>query len=130
MPSTYARATFVLKGYPKLISTENAERYRWGNGCDGWHLVKTPELSVIQERVPPGKAEVRHYHRTSQQFFFVLSGRATLEVEGVTHTLLPQQGLHVEAGRAHQLSNRHEADLVFILTSCPPSHSDRIIPYE
>ena len=33
-------------------SLANAEHYVWGDGCDGWHLLKHPDLSVIQERVP------------------------------------------------------------------------------
>jgi len=34
-----------------VISTDNAEHYIWGDGCDGWHLVKTSTLSVIKERI-------------------------------------------------------------------------------
>jgi oxalate decarboxylase/phosphoglucose isomerase-like protein (cupin superfamily) len=36
-------------------------------------------LSVIEEQMPSGASEVRHYHRNAQQFFFILSGQATLE---------------------------------------------------
>jgi len=43
----------------KTISKLTAEHYLWGNGCDGWHLVKNPQLSVIQELTPAGTAEVR-----------------------------------------------------------------------
>lgn len=39
------------------IRLENAEHYLWGTHCEGWHLVRAPELSVIQERVPPGECE-------------------------------------------------------------------------
>ena len=35
------------------ISKKNSEHYAWGGVCDGWHLLKSPVLSVIQERVPP-----------------------------------------------------------------------------
>ncbi|PKF76460.1 cupin domain-containing protein, partial [Vibrio sp. vnigr-6D03] len=34
-----------------VISRENAEHYVWGERCDGWHLVKSTSLSVIQEKV-------------------------------------------------------------------------------
>ncbi|MFK8079438.1 MAG: cupin domain-containing protein [Granulosicoccus sp.] len=108
------------------ISTENAEHYQWGKRCDGWHLVKTSTLSVISERVPAGCKESRHFHQYSEQFFFVLSGVATLEVNGQTHFLESQQGLHIEAGLPHQLRNDQKDDLVFLVTSVPPSHGDRI----
>lgn len=108
------------------VSVENAEHYVWGDQCDGWHLVKSANLSVIQERVPSGCSEVRHRHEKSEQFFYVLSGVATLEVLGVSHTLMPNQGLHVPAGVPHQLRNESSEDLIFIVTSTPPSHGDRI----
>jgi hypothetical protein len=47
-------------------SATTAEHYAWGAGCDGWHLVRAPALSVIQERMPPGAAEVRHRHAVAQ----------------------------------------------------------------
>jgi mannose-6-phosphate isomerase-like protein (cupin superfamily) len=62
-----------------VVSQQNAEHYVWGGDCGGWHLLNSPGLSVIQERVPPGRREVRHYHQQAHQFFFVLSGRATLD---------------------------------------------------
>lgn len=109
-----------------MISKENAEHYIWGENCDGWHLVKSEHLSVIQERVPAGMSEVRHFHNHAQQFFFVLSGAATIEVAGKGHVILPQQGMHVPAGVPHQLKNQAEQDLEFIVTSTPPSHGDRV----
>lgn len=109
-----------------VISTHNAEHYLWGGQCHGWHLAKTEHLSVIKEFVPYGYSEVRHYHLRSEQFFYILSGIATMEVGGIVHRLEPGEGIHVPAGFAHQMSNEHELDLVFIVTSTPPSHGDRI----
>lgn len=109
-----------------IISTHNAEHYRWGQQCDGWHLVKTDRLSIIQEHVPAGGAEVRHHHEKANQFFFVLSGQATLEVDGKIHTLHAEEGLYVRAGVPHQLRNDSSTPLRFIVTSSPPSHGDRI----
>ncbi|MCE2595821.1 cupin domain-containing protein [Motilimonas cestriensis] len=109
-----------------MIDKASAEHYTWGGQCDGWHLVKSPNLSVIQERVPSGCVEVKHYHQKAEQFFFVLSGVATLEVAEQVFSLTPQQGLHVAAGVVHQLRNEAEQDLVFLVTSTPPSHGDRV----
>lgn len=109
-----------------MISKENADHYQWGNGCDGWHLVRSTSLSVIQELVPPDCSEVRHYHNESEQFFFILNGIATLEVNGVAHKLMPQEGFHIAAGVKHQLRNDHKENLSFIVTSTPPSHGDRV----
>jgi len=110
-----------------VVSTENAEHYTWGDGCDGWHLVKTPMLSVIKERVPCGRMEVRHYHKRAEQFFFVLEGNASIEIDGEVFELKKQDGIHVKAGVSHQLRNIQDHDLIFVVTSCPPSHGDRVM---
>ena len=49
-------------------STATALHYVWGENCDGWHLVRTPELAIIQERMPPGTSEARHFHHQARQF--------------------------------------------------------------
>ena len=110
----------------KHVSIENAAHYTWGEGCDGWHLVRSESLSVIRERVPPGRGEVRHLHTFAEQFFYVLSGEASLEADGCLYTLQPGEGLHLPAGVAHQLTNRAGVDLHFLVTSTPPSHGDRV----
>lgn len=107
------------------IQVANAEHYAWGSGCDGWHLLKHDDLSVIRERVPPGSAEVRHRHARSRQFFYLLEGEATLEVEGVRHALRPGMGLHVPPWAAHQFRNESAADVHFLVVSAPRSHGDR-----
>ncbi len=107
------------------ISIESAEHYTWGGICDGWHLVRTAELSVIQERVPPGGRETRHLHSRARQFFFILGGEAVLEVAGERHILPAQTGLEIAPGVAHQFRNESDHDVVFLVISQSPSQSDR-----
>ncbi|MBU2949505.1 hypothetical protein KO493_02205 [Tamlana agarivorans] len=63
-------------------SKENSPHYSWGDGCSGWHLVTSQTLSVIEELMPPKTQEKRHYHNLSQQFFRILRGKATFEIDG------------------------------------------------
>ncbi|MEJ2462289.1 MAG: cupin domain-containing protein [Candidatus Thiodiazotropha sp.] len=109
-----------------VTSTKNGKHYVWGDQCDGWHLAASENLSVIQERVPKGASEIRHLHNKAEQFFYVLSGIATLEVAGVIHDIHAHEGFHIPAGIAHALSNNHEAELEFLVISTPPSHDDRL----
>ncbi len=109
-----------------VISIQNAEHYVWGGQCDGWHLVRLPHLSVIQERVPPDGAEVRHFHTQSHQFFFVLSGQATLEINGQKYLLNPHEGLEVPPHTPHQMKNESDEAVIFLVISQPPSHGDKI----
>ncbi|NIP22375.1 MAG: cupin domain-containing protein [Phycisphaerae bacterium] len=109
------------------VNKNNAEHYTWGQQCDGWHLFKSEGLSVIQERVPPGGAEVTHYHDRAQQVFFVITGAATLEVDGTIHRLSPGDSCHVPAGMTHQLRNEGDSDLEFLVVSEPMAHGDRVL---
>jgi quercetin dioxygenase-like cupin family protein len=108
------------------VSTGSAEHYRWGQGCDGWHLLAGDDLSVIEERMPPGTCEVRHRHARSRQFFYVLQGELTLELDGTTHRFATGHGLHVPPGVAHQVRNDSEAEVRMLVVSSPRSHGDRI----
>lgn len=110
-----------------MISLENAEHYSWGETCDGWHLVKTCELSVIQERMPPGESETRHVHSRSRQFFYILSGNAVIEAGGKRETLTAHEGIEISPGVAHQIFNESDEDVEFLVISQPPSHGDRTV---
>ncbi|MCF8041781.1 MAG: cupin domain-containing protein [Desulfarculaceae bacterium] len=111
----------------EIVSLANAEHYTWGEVCDGWHLLKSGDLSVIEERVPPGGAEARHYHQHAHQFFYVLSGRATMELPEKTLIIGARQGISVPPQTPHRLLNQDKEDLVFLVMSAPPSHQDRVL---
>jgi len=110
-----------------LISGRTAEHYIWGSGCDGWHLVKSETLSVIEEAMPPGASEARHSHANSRQFFFVLTGSLTIEMEGHVEELRAHEGLEIAPGLRHRVFNNSKAGVRFVVTSAPPSHGDRIL---
>lgn len=107
------------------VDIDRAEHYRWGGDSDGWHLLKRDDLSVIRERVPPGRGEVRHLHARSRQFFYVLDGAAVLEIDGMRHALAAGQGIHVPPGVPHRFANESDADVHFLVVSAPKAHGDR-----
>ena len=108
-----------------VTNRSNARSYVWGAACDGWHLHEGEDLSVIQERMPAGTAEVRHRHLRARQFFYVLTGEARMELDGAEHRLGPGDGLHVAPLLAHRIRNEGPQDLHFIVISAPRSHGDR-----
>ena len=110
----------------KPISTANAEHYSWGDSCDGWYLVRTAELNIIEESMPAGAFETRHSHVHVRQFFYVLEGELTMEVEHEEFRLCVGEGIEVAPGKAHQARNRNAKATRFLVTSQPPSHDDRV----
>ena len=109
------------------LSKENALlHYTWGEHCEAWEFVESPSLSIKQERMPAGTAEALHYHEKSQQFFYILSGTATFEIDGKSFTLKEKEGRHIDPMTKHRIRNNSFADLEFILVSEPSAKGDRI----
>ena len=111
---------------PRAVNRGNAEHYRWGDDCDGWHLVKDLQLSVIEEIMPAGAAEIRHHHQRAQQFFYVLVGEVLMEIEGYTTLVSAGSGIRILPGTRHQIRNPSSGPARFLVISQPPSHGDRV----
>jgi len=107
------------------ISTENAEHYMWSDACDGWHLLKREDMSVIQERVPAGGAEVMHYHNTARQFFYILEGQGSMVFEDATVIMEKGHGIDIAPQVRHQFQNQSNMDVHFLVISVPSTHGDR-----
>jgi mannose-6-phosphate isomerase-like protein (cupin superfamily) len=104
--------------------------YSWGGNCEGWEYIESQSLSVKEERMPPGTSEKTHFHKTAQQFFFILKGEASIEIEGELFTVKAKEGIHILNGQKHRILNKGMEDLEFLLTSTPSSKGDRYEPGE
>ena len=112
-------------GAVATVSRETAEHYRWGADCDAWYLVNDEQLSVIEEFMPPGAAEIRHHHEKAQQFFYILTGEVLMEVEGETTLLSAGTGIRILPGKRHQIRNPSSSPVRLLVVSHPRSHGDR-----
>lgn len=109
-----------------MISKQNAPHYKWGSDCDGWRLVDKADKSIIHEQMPAGTCEARHFHNIAEQFFFVLSGTMTIEVNGTAYTLQAHEGIEVQALIPHQVFNQSDGSLEFLVISQPNTRNDRV----
>lgn len=108
------------------VSKETARHYVWGGDFDGWHLLETDMLSVIEEKIPAGGGEVLHYHEKAQQLFYILEGVATFEADGVETLVEKGNAYHVRPGERHRIRNLGAGGLHFLVVSQPKSHGDRV----
>lgn len=111
----------------KIISRENAEHYNWKSVCDGWHFVKTEELSIIAEKMPPNTFEDMHFHRKARQFFYILSGEAEMKFQASSVSLKAGMGIEIAPMEIHQMTNISNAPVEFMVISMPKSHGDKEI---
>jgi mannose-6-phosphate isomerase-like protein (cupin superfamily) len=110
-----------------VVDTLNASHYLWGNGCSGWHLLQNENMSIIEELVPPGQSEQRHFHEYARQFFYILEGEAMMEVDGHEFILQATQGIEVPPQIAHQFRNESDSEVRFLVVSVPKAQGDRVI---
>jgi mannose-6-phosphate isomerase-like protein (cupin superfamily) len=104
---------------------DNCEHYYWGELCEGWRFLDNKELNVTREIIPFGKGEKMHLHNKAQQFFYIISGTATFEIEGKPFTINADEGIEVLPGKKHSISNECEIPLEFIVISQPTTRGDR-----
>lgn len=98
----------------------------WGDGCDAWELMATPELAVVADAMPPGTSETAHHHQRASQFFYVLSGELTVKFDGASVTAQAGQGVSVPAGVAHKAMNSGTQPVEFLAIAGPSNDRDRM----
>ena len=111
----------------KVKGKHNSEHYIWGDKCDSWVMSDNEELSVKMESMPAGTKEKLHFHTIARQFFFIIKGTATFYIENVKQVVNKQQGINIEPGSRHFISNESESRIEFLVVSQPTTNNDRTV---
>jgi mannose-6-phosphate isomerase-like protein (cupin superfamily) len=72
--------------------------------------------------IPPGKSSQIHYHKVSEETYYLLSGTARMVIDDHELTLVPAQACLILPGQWHQVFNPGEDNLEF-LAICAPAWS-------
>ncbi len=75
--------------------------------------------SLARIIIPPGKSSSLHYHKQSQETYYILEGEGAMQIGERQFRLHPGQACLIEAGEVHQIKNMRESDLVFIAICAP-----------
>ena len=79
--------------------------------------------SLAEATIPAGGATQRHWHRDSEEFYFLLEGRGTMEIDGETREVGPGDAILIPAGAWHQITAVEP--LRFLCCCAPPyRHED------
>lgn len=108
------------------ISKDNAPFHTWGDKCGAWTLVQSESTLVKEERMPPATSERLHYHVKTEQFFYILEGRASFFLEDREILLLQGDGIKVPLGQPHKIVNRSLEELRFLVVSFHWEEGDRV----
>lgn len=110
----------------QIISTKNSQHFTWGKVCDGWWLKKGGRFTVIAETMPTGAKEIKHFHNETEQFFYVLDGILTIELNNKIYHVHKDESIVILPGVHHRVINNSNQDVQFLVVSCPDSHDDRV----
>ncbi|MCU0796337.1 MAG: cupin domain-containing protein [Akkermansiaceae bacterium] len=79
--------------------------------------------SLAEASVKAGVTTERHYHRVSEEFYFVLEGAGVMEVDGEEREIRAGDAVLIPPGAWHQIQATD--DLRFLCCCAPPySHED------
>jgi len=79
--------------------------------------------SLAEATVPAGTSTQRHCHRLSEEFYFILEGRGTMEINGDTRAVAPGDAILIPSGAWHTITASEK--LRFLCCCAPPySHDD------
>ena len=73
--------------------------------------------------MPAGGATQKHFHKLSEEFYFLLEGEGEMEIGGETRAVGPGDAILIPPGAWHTI--RAKTDLRFLCCCAPPySHED------
>lgn len=79
--------------------------------------------SLAEAQVPVGGATQRHYHRVSEEFYFILEGRGRMEIDGEWRDVGPGDAILIPPGAWHTIAA--DTALRFLCCCAPPyAHED------
>ena len=79
--------------------------------------------SLAEASLPGGRATDRHYHKLSEDFYFILEGNGFMEIDGEKRSVGPGDAILIPALAWHQITAAE--NLRFLCCCAPPyDHAD------
>jgi mannose-6-phosphate isomerase-like protein (cupin superfamily) len=79
--------------------------------------------SLAEARIPAGGATQRHYHKDSEELYYITAGKGLMEIAGETREVVPGDAILIPPGAWHEI--KATTDLAFLCCCAPPyRHED------
>ena len=81
--------------------------------------------SLAEATLPPDGETQRHYHRLSEEFYFITEGEGEMEIDGEVSRVAAGDAILIPPGAWHQIKARGDVNLRLLCCCAPPySHED------
>jgi mannose-6-phosphate isomerase-like protein (cupin superfamily) len=104
-----------------VASLAGAEPFTTKDGSTIRELHHTQAQSLAEATLEPGATTERHYHRRTEEIYFVLEGNGEMELEGERRELQPGDAVLIPPGAWHQI-RAGDSSLRF-LCACSPAYA-------
>ena len=109
----------------RLESLGKVEPFMTKDGSTIRELHHTPAQSLAEATLEPDQATERHYHRATEEIYFVLKGSGAMEVDADRRDVRPGDAVLIPPGAWHTLENTGTSELRILCCCSPPySHED------
>ena len=105
-----------------ISSVNRVEPFVTKDGSTIRELHHTANQSLAEATHEPAQATERHYHRVTEEIYFVVKGSGDMEVDGTHKRIAVGDAVLIPAGAWHTLYNNGTSELR-ILCSCAPAYS-------
>ncbi len=84
--------------------------------------------SLAEATLKPGQKTLEHFHKVSEEIYYVLRGAGRVTVAGGVGDVSEGDAVLIPPGTPHLIDNTGNCDLVFLCSCAPPySHDDTIL---
>ena len=81
--------------------------------------------SLAEATLLPGGSTQRHYHKISEELYFLLEGTGHMEIDGESRSVAPGDAILIPPGTRHQITSTGPSNLRFLCCCAPPyDHAD------
>ena len=82
------------------------------------------QQSLAEARLPPGASTTPHYHRVTEEIYYLLAGQAQMRIGEETRQVGPGDAIAIPPGNIHQITNHGSETLLFLCTCVPAYQHD------
>lgn len=113
-----------LEEVPAFITKDGSEirellAYR--NSC-------IQQQSLAEARVPVGSATTAHYHRKTEEIYYILEGHGRMQIGDQAQEVRPGDAIAIPPGSTHQIANVGQVPLRLLCCCTPPyEHDDTVL---
>jgi mannose-6-phosphate isomerase-like protein (cupin superfamily) len=76
--------------------------------------------SLAEATLAPGQATTRHYHRASEEIYYLVEGSGEMELDGDRRSVAPGDAILIPPGAWHQITAGEEG--LRFLCCCAPAY--------